>query len=67
MSINGFALLVAAGFVALVGVACYAWGYWDGREAESKAGRRTWTIYGRAVGSERRRAPRKSEAGRDAR
>ena len=67
MSINGFALLVAAGFAALVGVICYAWGYWDGREAESKAGRRTWTIYGRAVGSERRRAPRKSEAGRDAR
>ena len=58
MSINGFALLVAAGFAAVVGVVCYAWGYWDGREAESKAKRRTWTIYGRVVGSERRRAPR---------
>lgn len=36
MSINGFALLVAAGFAAVVGVVCYGWGYWDGREAEDE-------------------------------
>lgn len=35
-NVNGIALLVAAGFAALVGVVCYAWGYWDGREAESR-------------------------------
>lgn len=53
MTINGFALLVAVGFAAVVGVVCYAWGYWDGREAESKAKRRTWTTYGRVTGAKR--------------
>lgn len=64
MSVNGFALLVAVGFAAVVGVACYAWGYWDGMETERKTGRRTWSMHGRVVGSERRRAPRKAVAGR---
>ena len=67
MSINGFALLVAAGFAALVGVVCYAWGDFDGIETERKTGRRTWSTYGRVVGLERRRAPRKAEDGRAAR
>ena len=61
MSINGFALLVAAGFAAVVGVVCYAWGYWDGLAAGRKDVRRAWSIYGHVP--ERRRAPRAAAKG----
>lgn len=53
MTINGFALLVFFGATLIVGVVCYAWGYWDGMETERKTGRRTWTIYGRVTGAKR--------------
>lgn len=38
-NVNGVALVVAAGFAALVGIVCYAWGYTDGAARREGEGR----------------------------